>query len=179
MIYESDFCEILKRKMSKCVVSGCPTRKKEISCKESGKGIKYNVSPQEVVCLFVVDSSHNGNCKLRKKVDCLSVSNPCDFILFVEFLESGKRKRTVVFVELKGNKIMDALFQIKKTASTFFQKFQRNKWKYRPRAVIVFGGRASPHKTKNNNLKKWLEKNMDSTFIKRGGVIEITSWVKE
>ena len=147
-----------------------PKNEKVISCEENKNSIRCTVNPEEIACLFVVDEQFDGSCKLDNPCNCLGSSNSCDLILY---MNTGRLK-TVTFVELKGTNVNHAILQIKETIKNFKDKFDKQQWRYKVLAVIVYSGSA-PRKIKDKELKSLLDK---FPFLKKRQFADITGYVK-
>jgi len=174
---ECKFYSQLINKLSACLTRHnykCPKRRKIISCEENNAKFTCKIEPNEIACLFVVDPHHKGNCRSSIPANCLSSSNFCDFILFVNTNHFENALKSITFIELKGSNTNHAVKQIKETIKAFMGKFPKNKWGYKAFAVIIFTGSA-PKITKDKELKKLLDK---FPFLKKREQEDITYYVK-
>jgi hypothetical protein len=148
--------EKLIQKFKKCLVKElkCPGKKKVISCKEKKSIFRYEVKPKEIFSLFLLDPQYNGNCRNKETSlqQCLNSSRTCDFLIY-----SNRDSKNIIFLELKGNKVEEALEQLEESIKSFFKIFPNlhNESISQIYAIVVYTGRNSPIKKKKFKIKNY------------------------
>ncbi len=126
-----------------------------LNCLEHGTSftekITVSVKPRtgETILFFSIDNATNKNCNFNKE---FGGGRICDLLIFYK-----KSDIMIVFVEIKGRNVKDALKQIKNTVNKLKKVNTKNKiiWK----AVIV---------SHTSAPKNWKSKDVKNEFKKLG-----------
>ena len=147
----------LKKDFSKCISydENNPQRPKKISCSENKKRVSFQVHQREVGLVLVIDNNFSGKCgKQKTKCKNFRSSKKCDVLLYF----SNSSVKNVIFIELKGTDINEAIEQIKHSIEYFQSKYNKQSFNYKIGAVLIHGG-GSPKQLKDKVLKDLIDLN--------------------
>ncbi len=150
MLYEK-----LREDFIKCIAHDInnPRKTKKVSCSENQKKVSFQIKEKEIGLVLVIDDNFSGRCgKQKKKCKNFKSSKKCDLLLYF----SDDSVRNVIFIELKGTNISEAIEQIKHSIKYFEKRYNQQIFNYKFGAVLIHSG-GSPSQSKDKELKNLID----------------------
>jgi len=169
MLY--DLYKELKENFKNCITYDIynPQTPKKVSCSENQKKVLFEIRQKEIGLAMVIDDNFSGRCN-KKKSSCNNF-NPlkkCDILLYF----SNNSVKNVIFIELKGTDISEAIEQIKHSIKYFTKNYNKKTFNYKIGAVLIHGGGAPQQKFKDPELKQLIDLNPFFTQTNQGNINE-------
>lgn len=147
----------LSKDFNDCIASQVenPNKPKKISCEEQEKKVFLKVEKTERALVLVIDDNFSGTCG-RRRINCQGFKSPKKCDILIHFSSNDGKLKNIIFVELKGVRIGDAVKQLKASIKYFEKKYDKKGFGYKIGAVIIHGGGA-PRKVKDPKLKRLVD----------------------
>ena len=165
MLYEK-----LRKDFKECISSDInnPQKPKKVSCSENQKRVFFQIRREEIGLVLVVDDNFSGRCG-KQKSECKSFksSKKCDILLYLS--DRYNSIKNVIFIELKGTNIKEAIEQIKHSIYYFTAKYNKQAFNYKIGVVLINGG-GSPKQLKDKTLKNLIDLNPHFSQTQQGNI---------
>ncbi|WP_457642372.1 hypothetical protein [Persephonella sp.] len=170
MLYErlcEDFASCISRNINN------PERVIRISCAENHKKVLFEIHPGETGLILIIDDKFSGRCS-NEEIRCeeFRSHSKCDILLYYCNNNDNNLIKNVVFIELKGVNVGDAIEQIKHSIRYFKRKYNNSTFRYKVGAVLIHGGGAPQQKFKDPELKRLIDLNPFFTRTNQGNINE-------